>query len=353
MSTAIFCLTKQGYRLGQKIKNTLVKDNDEVDLYALNRDYASEKECIKFDSLTELIKTAFPNYSRIIFIMALGIVVRVIAEHIKDKTTDPAVVVVDEAGNNVISILSGHLGGANSLSRYVAAAINARPIITTATDVRGLPAVDEMAREFNLAIESLEAVRRFNGAIVNGEKVHIYFSKTASRDNCTNVKFFDTQDFYNAQNLAEYNVVVTNKLLNPTPGTTMFLRPRNLVVGMGCRSGTPEDKILAVIRKALEECQRSALSVRALATIDRKKNEPGLVKAAETFKIPVISFSAAEINAFMQSTTINISSSEFVQKIMGVPAVCEPAALMAARKGELILPKQNSQGVTIALTEDQ
>jgi cobalt-precorrin 5A hydrolase len=354
LSTAIFCLTKQGYLLGRQIKEILSRNSQEVYLYAPDRDFTAAGQCVRFQALPPAVGTAFARHRRIIFVMALGIVVRMIAGHIKDKTTDPAVVVVDEAGRNVISVLSGHLGGANSLARHVANALGARPVITTATDVRGLPAVDELARERGWALDPPAAVRRVNSAIVNGKIVHFYLPETDTLpDDVNNVKFFSINDYPAPAGHTDYKVIATNRVYDPLPDNTMFLRPRNLVVGVGCRSGITEEKILAAIKAALAKDKRSHLSVRVLATIDRKSGEPGLQKAAQTLKVPLVCFTAAQINDFIRTTPLTMQYSDFVQQKMGVPAVCEPVALLAARKGELILPKQKFSGVTIALAEDQ
>lgn len=353
MNTAIVCLTEQGYKLGQRIKEGIAENKQNVVLYAPNRAFTNPKQAIIFDSLASTVKVVFHKYRKIIFIMALGIVVRMIAQHIKDKTTDPAVVVIDEAGENVISVLSGHLGGANKLARNLAQKIGARPVITTATDVRGLPAVDDLAREYNLVLDPIKTVRRVNGAIVNGETVHIYTPEQLPITNCPNVKLYNLNDYANTCSCAAYRVIITNRVMHIAPEDTLFLRPRNLVVGVGCRSGTAKENILNAIKVALARCDRSLLSVRALATIDHKAGEIGLQKAASTLKIPLVCFSATEINSFISKTSLDLQHSSFVKKIMGVPGVCEPTALLTTRKGDLILPKQKFQGITVALAQDQ
>jgi len=279
-------------------------------------------------------------------------VVRVIASLVQNKTTDPAVIVIDENGNNVISVLSGHLGGANKLTREIAELLGARPIITTATDVQGLPAVDDLAREYNYALEPIAAVKAVNSTFVNGGIVNFYGSSKLSLAKDLALNFFALSDYPNCHRSADFNVLITNELINNCPTNTMFLRPRNLVAGIGCRSGTPADKLLDAINSSLEMCSRSGLSLRALATIQLKAKEPGLIQAAAALRLPIITFSTAEINFFINRTNLSIQHSDFVQKNVGVPAVCEPAALMATRKGELLLPKQKFPGITVAVAED-
>lgn len=353
MKTAIVCITKHGYHLGLRVKQRLLHGNGEVDLFAPARAFVDPGEATLFQNLADTVQSIFPRYRQIVFIMALGIVVRIIAKHIQDKTTDPAVVVIDEAGLNVISVLSGHLGGANSLAKFIAASIGARAVITTATDVHGLPAVDDLARELNLAIDPVSAVRKVNSAVVNGETVHIYTRIPLPVKPSSNVKIYQPEDYLKLQNHARYHVIITNRLMGNLPDNTMFLRPRNLVAGVGCRSGTSENDILKAVQNALARCGYSILSLRALATIGRKAGEPGLIGAAAALNLPILSFSAEEINNFFQTTRLQLHSSEFVRNSVGVPAVCEPAALLATGKGELILPKQQYPGITVAIAEDR
>lgn len=355
MNTAIICLTARGYQLGQKIKNTLATAvaPGSVVLYAPNRSFADPAKAIIYSELAPLVQIVFSNYRQIIFIMALGIVVRMLAPHIQGKTTDPAVVVLDEAGQHAISVLSGHLGGANQLARRIARDTGARPVITTATDVHGLPALDDLAREYNMAIDPLAAVRRVNSAIVNGERVHIYTDIDLPVEPTDQIKIYTAGDYPAPGNQTAYHVVITNRRPDLPLANTMFLRPRNLVAGVGCRSGTTGEKILAALQQALDTCRLSLLSLRAIATIDQKAGEKGLQQAATTLKLPLVSFSREQINSFISTSNQKLQRSEFVLKNMGVPGVCEPAALLATRKGELILAKQKFQGITVALAEDR
>ncbi|WP_347491036.1 cobalt-precorrin 5A hydrolase [Desulfoscipio sp. XC116] len=354
MNTVIICLTAHGYKLGQKLKNTMADSNpDSITLYAPNRNFVNPAEAFIFDELAQVVQKVFPRCRQIIFIMALGIAVRVLAKHIRNKTTDPAVVVLDETGQHVISVLSGHLGGANQMARRIAGAIGARPVITTATDVHGLPAMDDLAREYNMAIDPLAGIRRVNSALVNGETVYIYTDNALPIKPVDQIKIYSTRDYPVPDAQASHHVIVTNRCLTEPISNTLFLRPRNLVAGVGCRSGTPSEKILAAIKDALANCRRSLLSLRALSTIEQKAGEAGLRQAAAALKLPLVCFSPEQINKLVLGSNQMLKRSDFVQKIMGVPGVCEPAALLATRKGELISAKQKYQGITVALAEDQ
>lgn len=354
MKTAIFCLTAGGYNLALQIKQSLDAQGEQTDLYAPGKEFARSGQTNTFSSLATAVEEAFSRYRRIIFIMALGIVVRMIAPHIKSKNTDPAVVVLDEAGEHVISVLSGHLGGANELARLIATLTGARPVITTATDVHGLPAVDDMARVYNLAMDPPSTARVINTALVNGGTVCFYAPNGITPSNrTTGIEYRSPEDYPHRCADAQYHVVVTNRIPDRKEPNTVFLRPRNLVAGVGCRSGTSDDNIVAALNTALGLCRCSLLSLRALATIDVKEKEPGLRRAAKRLNLPLVVFSPTQINHFLQHAGYNMALSEFVHQKVGAPAVCEPAALLASRKGELLLPKHKFQGITIAVAEDR
>lgn len=354
MKTALFCLTAGGYALALKVKQALDSKGEQADLYAPDRDFVRPGQADTFNSLAEAVETAFGRHRRIIMIMALGIAVRMIAPHLKDKNTDPAVVVLDEAGEHVISVLSGHLGGANELARQVAILTGARPVITTATDVRGLPAVDDMARIHNLALDPPSTARAINTALVNGGTVCFYAPQGMRQTPETpRIKYRSPGDYPHRCADSQYHVVVTNRLPEREEPNTFYLRPRNLVAGVGCRSGASADGILAALNTALAMCRCSPLSLRTLATIDVKEQEPGLRGVMKRLNLPLVVFSPAQINHFLQNGGYDITGSEFVFQNVGAHAVCEPAALMASRKGELLLRKHKFQGITIAVAEDQ
>ena len=167
--TAILSVSERGAKLGQRIKSLVAPYADcfEKD----NR--PSGGEAIYFDSLKNHIGQIFKDYDQVLCIMALGIVVRMIAPYIEHKSKDPAVVVMDEVGHHVISLLSGHLGGANEWTQSISLAIDADPVITTATDVNGLPAPDVLARHEHLLVDDFQTLINVNSAIVGGQQVDI------------------------------------------------------------------------------------------------------------------------------------------------------------------------------------
>lgn len=264
-------------------------------------------------SLTEWAGKIFLEVGAMVFIGACGIAVRAIAPHVRDKIHDPAVVVVDEAGRYVIPILSGHVGGANELARKIAGYLHAVPVITTATDVNGLPAVDEWAVRNDCTIENPGAVRNVSSRVLEGLPVGV--------------------------------AVTWENIPAPFP-VTLMLRPRVLVLGAGCNRNTDPAEFERSATDFLTGAGVSVLSLRALATIDIKKDEPAMKIFADTHNIPLLTFTAGEL----QAVDGNFMASETVMRFTGTDNVCERACVLAAGEGGVLLRnKCVYNGMTFAL----
>lgn len=264
-------------------------------------------------SLTEWAGKIFLEVGAMVFIGACGIAVRAIAPHVRDKIHDPAVVVVDEAGRYVIPILSGHVGGANELARKIAGYLHAVPVITTATDVNGLPAVDEWAVRNDCAIENPGAVRNVSSRVLEGLPVGV--------------------------------AVTWENIPAPFP-VTLMLRPRVLVLGAGCNRNTDPAEFERSATDFLTGAGVSVLSLKALATIDIKKDELAMKIFADTHNIPLVTFTAGEL----QAVDGNFTASETVMRFTGTDNVCERACVLAAGEGGVLLRnKCVYNGMTFAL----
>ena len=259
-------------------------------------------------------RECFASGDALLFIGACGIAVRAIAPLVRDKTADPAVLVMDEAGRHVIPLLSGHIGGANALAMEIARRTGAEPVITTATDLRGVPAVDTWAVNNGCAIENPAEIKAVSAAALAGKQV---------------------------------GVAITERNIRPPFPVTLFLRPRTLVLGAGCRKGTAPEDFEGKAAAFLKDCGVSLLSVKALATIDVKKNERALSQFCEKYSLPLLTYSAAELKA----VSGRFSHSDFVEKTVGVGNVCERAA--AAEGGRLLAGKTVMGGVTFALAGEE
>ncbi|MDA8210583.1 MAG: cobalt-precorrin 5A hydrolase [Clostridia bacterium] len=359
MKLAVVALTKGGADLGRRIAQAYP---EQVDLYHTPFD----------QPLKLLAERLFQQYQGIVFIMALGIVVRVVGPILQDKRRDPAVVCMDEAGNFVISVASGHLGGANRLTTELAELLGATPVITTATDVRGKIAFDVLARELDLVIEPFENLKLLNSALVNGEKIGVVsqlpaeklgFAQGSSRWEGIAVhpwaKLSGELAFPEITDLGyPYLVLITNRVPDVSlpsgraEPVVLYLRPRNLIAGVGCRRGIAQEDILAAVTDACRQAGKSPLSLKKLVSVDLKKDETGLLEAARELGLPMEFFDRTELARHLEDHP-ELSRSDYVKAQIGVGGVCEPAALLAGYQTTLVLPKRKYRGVTVALAEER
>lgn len=280
-------------------------------------------------TLHEWTARAFTEADALIFVGAAGIAVRAIAPHVRHKSLDPAVIVVDEGGSFAVPILSGHLGGANDLARKIAELIGAVPVITTATDVRGVFAVDEWAKRQNLYVSNPERIKLVSGKILAGENISVSSDYPISGTTPVGVVTDGAAD-----------VRVSVKLTDDA----LCLVPHIAVLGVGCRRGTAAETIENEYRCLLEEEKISAAALCAVSSIDIKRDEPGLAAFCAAQDVPFVTYTAAELAAAEGEFT----PSEFVSRTVGVDNVCERSAALASG-GELIVRKRAANGVTLAL----
>lgn len=359
-STAIYALTPQGLDLAFRLA-----DRTGGQIYAvasLRREPPARFSSSAprwFASLSEQTRSVFPLYSCHIFIAAAGIAVRAIAPLLKGKAVDPAVLVLDQRGRHVISLLSGHLGGANAMARRVAALLGATPVITTATDCEGLPALDELAREKGLAVGNLEAVKRVSAALLAGEQVLLRDPENhlGLRGSEWEPLFLVERkgDGFDAQGAppsawAEVRVTACAPPADPDARQRcLYLHSRVIHAGIGCRKGTPAGAILEALADVCARRNLAMAALACLASIEAKRQEPGLNQAATALGLPLLFFSPAELAQYSVS-----SPSPKARELFGVEGVCEPAALAAASGKEggapvLLAGKQVFKGVTVAL----
>lgn len=364
MKTAIVTLTKGSVELGlrlherlegselyvpEKHKEMVVVSHPSpatrhLSLLAIERDIVT----IFDGSLKELVERIFAEYEGLVFIMAAGIVVRVIAPLVKGKDIDPAVVVMDEAGRFAVSLLSGHLGGANELAQRVAKLMAATPVITTATDVCNKPYAEGIAGELGCEIENIAGIKKVNSAFLHDERVAINLSM-GNREllcDCGTLVFFDTVEGLIASDVA-VRIAVTNRLLPDLTADCLVFRPRNLVIGIGCNRNTTAEEIEEVVFKVLGDSGLSRKSIRNLATIDIKTDESGLLDFAKRHGLTIDFLTKEELDKAGLVTT----PSRHVIEAVGVGGVCEPAAMRSAHVSTLLAPKMKSGNVTVAVAE--
>jgi cobalt-precorrin 5A hydrolase len=351
MSIAIIAITRNGARLGARLKSGL----GDSCLYVLEK-YRGEagKASIPFPGeLKELVGNLWPETDGFIFIMATGIVVRVVAPLLEGKDRDPAVVVMDDAGKYAISLLSGHLGGANELAERCAFITGSRAVITTATDANGLPSFDMIAKEEGWEIEDLSRVKLLNALLLDDEPIAVVdpSGRVRTRFHGRGKLHFHESFVAGLRSGAKGFLFVTNSRIPPQLQSDLLLvlRPKNLVLGIGCNSGTGADEIEEVVQAQLKRLFLSDRSVRAVATATAKREEAGLLAFAAGHDLPVIFYESAELNG----VTVPSPPSPHAMEAIGATGVAEPAALLASGGGTLLQKKIKSGNVTLAIAEKQ
>lgn len=264
-------------------------------------------------NLSDWVKSHFCSGNALVFIGAAGIAVRAIAPFVRDKTTDPAVLVIDEKGRFVIPILSGHIGGANELARKIALSIGAVPVITTASDVNNLTAIDEFAAKNNLAINDMNLAKDFAA-----KRLSVNAGDTRQNP-CFTI-----------------SVYIKNDILS--------LIPKCVVLGVGCKKGKSAGELENFVKETLEMHKIDYRSLESINSVNQKKDEKAIISLANSFELPFVTFSAEELNQIPQK----VSHSDFVEKTLGTDNVCERSVFKAGAS-ELIVPKTARDGMTLAI----
>ena len=319
MKAALFCFSDPGALIAEKICHLL----------------RLEKDCIH-RQIDRKMGDLFTEDDALIFIGACGIAVRAIAPYIKSKTTDPAVVVIDDQGKYVIPILSGHIGGANRLAQQIAPLLGAAAVITTATDGAGKFSCDAWAVQNDCAISSMEAAKKVSSAILKRDIPVISdyaFPSSLPQGLVSGEK-------------GEIGIYIGIHEKVPFK-TTLQLIPRVLVLGIGCRKGTLKENLLSAVRKVLADNNLDIRAVGRIASIDVKMGEAGLLSLAKELGAEISFYTAAELN----SAEGDFEESAFVKNTVGTDNVCERSAALAG--GELIVKKTVLEGITIAVSEKE
>ncbi|WP_297407560.1 cobalt-precorrin 5A hydrolase [uncultured Cetobacterium sp.] len=323
MKLAIWTVTRgaglAGNKILEKISNTTL-----FTLKKFNIDNS-----IQMENFTKTLNENFNEFQGHIFIMATGIVVRKISILIKSKDIDPAVVVLDEGLNFVISLLSGHLGGANELAENLGEKLNMTPIITTSSDVTGKIAVDTLGQKLKSNLESLEKAKNVTSLIVDGKEVELILPK-------------------NINSTGKVEGVIINS--NREKIEIVQLYPENLVIGLGARKDIPYEIVKEILKETFKKNNLSLKSIKHFATVDIKAKEKAFLQLSEEFQKKLIIVSRKDILEIEEQ----FEGSDFVKKTIGVRAVSEPCALLTSTgKGIFIEKKIKYKGVTLSIYEER
>jgi cobalt-precorrin 5A hydrolase len=355
---AIVAITKRGVETALKIKEALTKQDLSSTVFAHEK-YSQTGVTPLDRKFDEFVKETYNKVDAIVGVMATGIIIRAVAPHLESKLTDPAVIGVDASGRFVISLLSGHYGGANELTKLIADGIGATPVITTASDVMGKQSVDELARILHLKIENPESLVAVSSAIVNDGKLVIVKMQDVKMG-LTKVVGFDVKEAENAEEAArivngyDAGAVITKQPLpkKKFAKPVTFLKPLTVAVGLGARKEVSEEAIVDAVNAALAKANMPLERVDRLATVSIKKDSESMINAAENLGLKL---EFLDVNVLGEFKHADLSpDSEIVKRNIGIGGVCERAALIAAgEKPRLILKKTKLNGVTVAVAEGE
>jgi cobalt-precorrin 5A hydrolase len=306
--------------------------------------------------LRKIVRDVWQTYDEIIGVMALGIVVRLFGPLAADKWRDPAIVVVDDAGRFAIAVLGGHGAGANRLTDEIALILGAQAVITTASDVSGLPAVDRIGSDDGWIIERAENLTRVAAEVVRRRPIAVW-------QEAGSLEWWRTfgdwpEHFHRVEGLEGWRRLTPSATLfisdRTVPGEldsdrTIVYRPPTLVAGIGCKRGTSRETIEAWVSKVIEENGFSIQSLAAVATVMLKVDEPGLIAFAWSRSLPLVAFPSEQIAGHPGIET----PSPMVRSKVGLDGVAEPSALRASGAVKLLVTKQKGPGVTLALARKE
>jgi cobalt-precorrin 5A hydrolase len=355
---AIVAITRRGVETAVRIRDALGKLEFACMVFAPKKYDA--KGVVPLDKkLGEFIKEIYGSVDAIVAVMATGIIIRAVAPCLESKLVDPAVLGVDASGRFVISLLSGHYGGANELTRLIADEIGAVPVITTASDIMGKQSVDELARILHLAIENPESLAAVNSAMVNGERLvaviigdvkvpanKILGYEVKKADN--GEQAVEIVNNFDAGAIITKETVPKDKLTKPAT----ILKLKNIIVGIGARRNVSENAVVDAVNFALARVNVPLEQVNGLATVDVKKDSPSMINAARRLGLN-LDFISVDALRTLEHEDLSPDSKMVEQKI-GVGGVCERAALIiAGKKAKLVLKKMKVNGVTVAIAEGE
>lgn len=331
MKVAIVSVSDKGKKLAVTIKEKM--DNDSTII----------KADVFHKNVKKYLKIAFYEYDAIIAVMACGILIRSIAPYIESKTSDPAVLNIDDNGNFVISTLSGHLGGANSLTNKIAALIGATPVITTSSDINNRLGIDVLARDLYMSIDRPKEILFFNKAIIEGHEITL--TSKSKKEYLIEYLKNNTLEidvcFNYSEDLDEDEIRVS------LDNHELTLKERKMVVGIGCRRGKECEKIYEGLKKSFSDLNIDKSRVNQFASAEIKKDEKGILELSEKLNVPVNFVELEKLKLFDSN---DVQKSEFVKSKFGIYGVCEPSALiMAGFDSKLIYKKTSFDGVTIAV----
>ena len=343
-NVSVLAITKNGVNIGGKLKELFPDWN----IFAPSKLSNENKSIIWYSEPTsDKIIELFKNSNALICLFSLGAVIRLIAPHLKDKKTDPAVIVIDDKMTFVISVLSGHIGGANELTQEISEKLNALPVITTAADVNKTIVVDLVGKQFGWKIDDETTVTKISAHMVNSESIGV-FQQTGNtkwyKELPKNVTIYDNLEELKKSNSKAHLIISDAIIDNELAQESVIYRPQSLVIGIGLHWDTTKDTIREGIEYCLEKFNLSSKCIAKLVSIKKPEDVQGLIDLGKEMKIPVEYVDREEL-----SEIITPNPSSTVKAFEGTASVSEAAAIKVS-SGELIVEKQKfPPNLTIAI----
>jgi len=341
---SVLAITKNGINIGERLKELFPN----WDIFVPSK-LSNENKSITWYSepTSDKIIELFKNSNALICLFSLGAVIRLIAPYLKDKKTDPAVIVIDDKTNFVISVLSGHIGGANELTQEISEKLNALPVITTAADVNKTIAVDLVGREFGWKIDDETTVTKISAHMVNAEPIGV-FQQTGNKkwykELPKNVTIYNSLEELKKSNSKAHLIISDTIIDNELAQESVIYRPQSLVIGIGLHWDTTKDTIKDGIEHCLKKFNLSSKCIAKLVSIKKSEDVQGLIDLGEEMKIPVEYVNREEL-----AEIITPNPSNTVKAFEGTASVSEAAAIKISN-GELIVEKQKfPPNLTVAI----
>jgi len=341
---SVLAITKNGINIGEKLKELFPN----WDIFVPSK-LSNENKSITWYSepTSDKIIELFKNSNALICLFSLGAVIRLIAPYLKDKKTDPAVIVIDDKTNFVISVLSGHIGGANELTQEISEKLNALPVITTAADVNKTIAVDLVGREFGWKIDDETTVTKISAHMVNAEPIGV-FQQTGNKkwykELPKNVTIYNSLEELKKSNSKAHLIISDTIIDNELAQESVIYRPQSLVIGIGLHWDTTKDTIKDGIEHCLKKFNLSSKCIAKLVSIKKPEDVQGLIDLGKEMQIPVEYVNREEL-----AEIITPNPSSTVKAFEGTASVSEAAAIKISN-GELIVEKQKfPPNLTVAI----
>jgi len=341
---SVLAITKNGINIGIKLKELFPN----WEIFAPVKLSNENNSIIWYSEPTsDKIIELFKNSNALICLFSLGAVIRLIAPHLKDKKTDPAVIVIDDKTNFVISVLSGHIGGANELTQEISEKLNALPVITTAADVNKTIAVDLVGREFGWRIDDDTTVTKISAHMVNAEPIGVFQQTNDQKwykQLPKNVTIYDSLEELKKSNSKAHLIISDEIIDNELSQESVIYRPQSLVIGIGLHWDTTKDTIKEGIEHCLKKFNLSSKSIAKLVSIKKPEDVQGLIDLGKEMQVPVEYVHREEL-----AEIITPNPSTTVKAFEGTASVSEAAAIKVS-KGELIVEKQKfPPNLTVAI----